>query len=140
MRPLRILNIVSDSTHEEAAGRQSVCGVDLNCIACGVGSASLLVWSCRALRGISSLYWESTARMSHLSITVESDAGGVVSANQCIVLPIATAFRRYVQVEVAGWLSHVSHVKKRLLGLLGLFRYVGGTVEVAFGLKCCGLK
>ena len=51
-------------------------------------------------------------QIASLSTTVESDAGGVVSASQCIGLPIATAFRRYVQVEVAGWLSHVSHVKK----------------------------
>ena len=70
------------------------------------------VWSCHALDGISSLFWESTARTSHLSTTVKSDAGGVVSASQCIVLPLVTALRRFVQVEVAGWLSHVSHVKK----------------------------
>ena len=52
--------------------------------------------------------------MSHLSTTVESDAGGVVSASQCIVLPFATKSQRYVQVEVAGWLSHVSHAKELL--------------------------
>ena len=35
-----------------------------------------------------------------------------IYASQSIVLPLVTAFRRYVQVEVAGWLSHVSHAKK----------------------------
>ena len=34
----------------------------------------------------------------HLSTTVASDAGGAVSASPCIVLPLVTAFRRYVTV------------------------------------------
>ena len=48
----------------------------------------------------------------HMLTAVKSDAGVVVSASQHIVLHPLTALRRFAQVAVAGWISHVSRVNK----------------------------